>query len=86
MYVPIAFFAFDIWKAVAVARETVAVETLRIRSQNVARTFLANVVDGISVETGLAKLTVEAFGVEQTFFTFAGMRVAVSGFLNVPVV
>ena len=66
--------------------ESIAVEILRIGAQQVADAVLAHAANCVAPKSGFAKLAVSSLGVKETLETLAGVRVAVSGVVVVPVV
>ena len=70
----------------AISGEPIAVEILRVRSQQIADALLANASDRIAPVSGLAELTVGALRVEETLEAVARVWVAVCGVVVVPVV
>ena len=70
----------------AIAGESIAVEVLWVRAQEVADAVLTHATHGVAPESGLAVLAVSSLGVEEAFEAIAGVGVAVSGVVIVPVV
>lgn len=83
---PITFPSFNVWQAVAVSGEAIAVEVLRIRAEDVTNAFLANTPDSVTPESGFTVFAMGALRVEEALETVAGVWVAVSCVVVVPVV